>query len=94
MVQGGRQNLPTTKAVADSEDHIQATHSADYPTVILMACLLPPLTGEGTATTMDAGWLYGAGVQQEARQNPGVVWKPPDLTYDLLVALISTAETA
>lgn len=71
MIQGGRQNLPTMKAVADPEDHIQGTHSADYPTVILMACLLPPLTGEGTAATMDAGWLYGAGVHRKQGRTQG-----------------------
>lgn len=45
-IQGGGQNLAAVKAVADSEDHVGGTHSADDATIILTACFLSLPTRE------------------------------------------------
>lgn len=90
--QGGGQNLAATKAAADSEDHNQGTHSADYANIILTACFLPLPTREAaTAAIMSWGTHGGCmgleqqpAIRRKQRQNPGMVWKPPYLTCESL----------
>lgn len=93
MIWGG-QNLQTMKAVADSEDHIQETQSADCATGILTACFPLPTREEGTAAIMSwgmdgscTGLRYQPAIHrgsEKKRQNPGMVWKAADLTCDPL----------
>lgn len=78
------------KAVADSEDYVQGTRSADYANVILRACFPLPTREEGIAASVSQGMhggCTGLGHQPAIRRgskkkNPWMVWKPSVLTCD------------